>query len=85
MNENRQLMSRALRLFVGSQVTGLAITLFALWLNSNIWLMILGMMTMVVGFGFLTMAGTAKALDNVTKARAREQREEEEPRPHTEG
>jgi hypothetical protein len=63
MDENKSLMRRSLRLYITTTGIGLAVTVLGFVLSSNMWLILFGMMTMIASFGYLSMAGTLKALD----------------------
>jgi hypothetical protein len=65
---NKDTIARALRLFVTVELAGLGITIVAFILRSNIFLLLLGVMTMIAGFGLLSLAGTLKAAAKIAEA-----------------
>lgn len=59
---------RALRMFIVVELVGLGTTIVGFLLRSNMVLLLLGVMTMIAGFGLLSLAGTLKAAERIARA-----------------
>ena len=73
---NKDTIVRALRMFVVVELVGLGITIVGLLLQSNMVLLLLGVMTMIAGFGLLSLAGTLKAADKIAEAEKQQEQVE---------
>ena len=65
---SQETIAKALRMFVMVEVVGLGITIVGFLLRSNMALILLGVMTMIAGFGLLSLAGTLKAAEKIAEA-----------------
>ena len=78
---NKDTIARALRMFVVVELVGLGITIVGFLPRLNIVLLLLGVMTMIAGFGLLSLAGTLKAVEKIAEAeKQQEQIERQEAR-----
>jgi len=78
---SQETIAKALRMFAMVELVGLGITIVGFLLRSNMVLILLGVMTMIAGFGLLSLAGTLKTTEKIAEAeRQKEQVEQKESR-----